>query len=209
MTFSDKLQKLRRREGLSQEALAEALGVTRQAVSKWETGESIPDAARLIALSERFAVSIDILLKDDLPLETPSANAAPAVMVPAETVLPAPQQPQGPPQEAKENRRARTAIITGSILSGIGALGFVVLWVLSTMLPAYIQYTGPTEEDPVTGNMYQGAWEMVVYELPAFVSCYRLEAICWILGVMLITGIIVLLWGLWKRHPNYLKTGEW
>ena len=79
MEFGIRLCELRRRQGLSQEALAERLGVTRQAVSKWETGESLPDIDRLIALSEVFCVSTDYLVKGT----EPQASAAPEPAAPA------------------------------------------------------------------------------------------------------------------------------
>ena len=50
MTFGEKLTRLRKREGLSQEALAERLGVSRQAVSRWEQGTALPDAAKLLPM---------------------------------------------------------------------------------------------------------------------------------------------------------------
>ena len=62
MTFSEKLIRLRKREGLSQEALAETLGVSRQAVSRWETGETVPNTETLQLLSSLFDVSINTLL---------------------------------------------------------------------------------------------------------------------------------------------------
>lgn len=66
MEFSQKLAGLRRRRGLSQEQLADALGVTRQSVSKWEGGSAMPELAKLVALSELFGVSVDYLVKDYL-----------------------------------------------------------------------------------------------------------------------------------------------
>ena len=71
MEFSQKLAELRRRQGLSQEQLADALGVTRQSVSKWEGGTAMPELAKLVALSELFDVSVDYLVKDYL--ETPES----------------------------------------------------------------------------------------------------------------------------------------
>lgn len=65
-SFSEKLLELRRREGLSQEQLADRLGVTRQSVSKWEGGTAAPELGKLIALSELFSVSVDYLVKDYL-----------------------------------------------------------------------------------------------------------------------------------------------
>lgn len=64
MSFQKQLQKLRKEKGLSQEKLAEMIGISRQAVAKWEVGQSYPDIARLILLSELFKVSIDKLVND-------------------------------------------------------------------------------------------------------------------------------------------------
>jgi len=64
MSFQEQLQTLRKSKGLSQEKLAEVLGVSRQAVAKWEASQSYPDIARLIALSDFFKVSIDKLVND-------------------------------------------------------------------------------------------------------------------------------------------------
>lgn len=65
MKFQDKLQILRKQKLLSQERLAEMIGVSRQAVAKWEIGQSYPDLLNLIALSELFRVSIDHLVKNN------------------------------------------------------------------------------------------------------------------------------------------------
>ncbi len=64
MTFSEKLFKLRKEKGLSQEALAEKLNTTRQAISKWENGQGFPETEKLLMLGNVFEVSIDYLLKD-------------------------------------------------------------------------------------------------------------------------------------------------
>ena len=66
MTFSEKLMDLRRKAGLSQEQLADRLGVTRQSVSKWESGTAMPELVKLISLSDIFGVSVDYLVKDYL-----------------------------------------------------------------------------------------------------------------------------------------------
>ncbi len=62
----ERLYTLRRKRGLSQEALAEAIGVSRQAVSKWETGSSTPELDKLKALSTFFGVTVDELTSDDV-----------------------------------------------------------------------------------------------------------------------------------------------
>ncbi|PJI10076.1 MULTISPECIES: DUF5680 domain-containing protein [Clostridium] len=64
MQFNERLQKLRKDRGLSQEKLSEILGVSRQAVAKWESAKSYPEIDKLILLSELFKVTIDKLIKD-------------------------------------------------------------------------------------------------------------------------------------------------
>ena len=66
MTLSQKLYTLRRKQGLSQEALAEKLDCSRQVISKWENGTTTPDAEMLQKYSELFGVSIDYLVKNDV-----------------------------------------------------------------------------------------------------------------------------------------------
>lgn len=67
MTIADRIQQLRKQNGLSQEQLAERLDVSRQAVSKWESGQSIPDVDKIIVLSELFETTTDYLLKGTQP----------------------------------------------------------------------------------------------------------------------------------------------
>jgi len=74
MKFYEKLQKRRKEKGLSQEMLAEMLDVSRQAVSKWESGQSYPEMDKLIALSEIFGVTIDSLIKDGESLQDNKAQ---------------------------------------------------------------------------------------------------------------------------------------
>lgn len=63
--LSEKLYKLRKNSGLSQEQLAEQLNVSRQAISKWESGTAVPESEKLITISNYFGVSVDYLLKDE------------------------------------------------------------------------------------------------------------------------------------------------
>ena len=66
MILADKIIELRKKNGWSQEELAEKLGVSRQAVSKWEGAQSVPDIQRILEMSKLFGVSTDYLLKDDM-----------------------------------------------------------------------------------------------------------------------------------------------
>ena len=85
MILADKIIDLRKKNGWSQEELAEKLGVSRQAVSKWEGAQSVPDMARVLQMSELFGVSTDYLLKDNLE-KTEPAEDAPAESLPIRTV---------------------------------------------------------------------------------------------------------------------------
>jgi len=81
MTLSDKLQLLRKSNGMTQDMLAEKLDVSRQAIAKWENGMAYPDIMNLIGLSELFHITIDYLVKDNscekevLKSETPDLEA--------------------------------------------------------------------------------------------------------------------------------------
>ncbi|MCX4295626.1 MAG: helix-turn-helix transcriptional regulator [Lachnospiraceae bacterium] len=64
MKFNEKLLKLRKEKGLSQEELGMEMQVSRQTVSKWEAGQSYPDFTRLVMLSDFFDMTLDELVKD-------------------------------------------------------------------------------------------------------------------------------------------------
>ncbi len=70
MSFAEKLYTLRMEKGYSQENLAGLLNVSRQAVSKWELGTTLPDTEKIIAIGELFGVSLDSLLVDSIPLDS-------------------------------------------------------------------------------------------------------------------------------------------
>jgi transcriptional regulator with XRE-family HTH domain len=69
MTIGEKILKLRTKDGLSQGTLAEFLDVSRQSISKWETGQAKPDVDKIVKLSEIFHVTVDYLVKDNDNLE--------------------------------------------------------------------------------------------------------------------------------------------
>ena len=114
MTFSEKLIRLRKREGLSQEALAEALGVSRQAVSRWEQGTALPDGAKLLPCARHFGVSVDWLLDDARDWE-PQA---------------------GPPPASAGKSRCLAWTIGGGVLAGLSLLGLLLMGIFSSVFPA-------------------------------------------------------------------------
>lgn len=66
MILADKIMELRKKNGWSQEELAEKIGVSRQSISKWESAQSVPDLNKILLLSKVFEVSTDYLLKDEI-----------------------------------------------------------------------------------------------------------------------------------------------
>ena len=60
MTFAEKLKSMRKQVGMSQELLAEKIGVSRQAVTKWETGAGIPDIENMISISQTYLTSLSM-----------------------------------------------------------------------------------------------------------------------------------------------------
>lgn len=71
MTLAEKILSLRTRRGLSQDELAERLGVSRQSVSKWETAQSTPDLDKILRLADLFGVSVDELVRDEAQPHSP------------------------------------------------------------------------------------------------------------------------------------------
>ena len=69
MTIADRIQSLRKSKGMSQEELADAVGVSRQAVSKWESEQATPDLDKVVIMSDIFEVTTDYLLKGIEPVK--------------------------------------------------------------------------------------------------------------------------------------------
>lgn len=177
MKFGEKLQALRRAKGLSQEQLAEALGVTRQAISKWELNASLPDVEKLLALSEFFAVSTDYLLKESIL--SPTSPAAPE-SAPA----PAPEPPDPRPP------LNRAVIISGSIMAGLSAFGLLVVWILSKVYPAeYAEFSGMDEFPTVYLNGFAG-----------FVKTHDLTAMTSLCAILLVLGLGMLWYQFNRRY---------
>lgn len=91
MTLGERIAYYRGKLGLSQGELAEKLGVSRQAVSKWETDAGLPDLERLIALSRLYRITLDELVKGESPEETAEAPEE----IPVDAVIAKPAAPSG------------------------------------------------------------------------------------------------------------------
>lgn len=159
-----RLADLRKRRGYSQEALAEKLGLSRQAISKWERGESSPDTDTLIALARLYGVSLDELI-DHTPTETvqkeqpasePVQKEQPARQPAAEPdreATPAPEEKSGK-EKAKSKGQPLypglagkllkfpfpVVIIALYLLAGFTANLWHPMWLLFLLIPAYYHF---------------------------------------------------------------------
>ena len=136
MSFAENLQYLRKRDKVTQEGLAETLGVSRQSVSKWETGEAYPETEKIIALCDFFRVSMDDLMRGDVasPQEPPAEAEGAAETVP-EHVLPAEELPAE--RAAKDGRITRTRAIGAAVSGGIFLCAAVAFFCLGGLMGAW------------------------------------------------------------------------
>ena len=118
--IADKLIELRKKNGLSQEQLAEKLGLSRQAVSKWERAEASPDTDNLICLSKIYNISLDELLSTD---ESADEIAKETKEKEEEKM----NQPESKKEEKKETKEEIVAGIIGSIALLILGVTYLIL----------------------------------------------------------------------------------
>ena len=124
MILADKIIENRKKNGWSQEELADKLGVSRQSVSKWEGAQAVPDMKKIVQMSEVFGVSTDYLLRDDIE-EANTPENAPVDNGLEETVR------QVSLEEASEflehNEKAASSISTGVMLCILSPVILIVL----------------------------------------------------------------------------------
>lgn len=179
MTFGNKIQKLRKEKGLSQDALAELLCVSRQAISKWELGEAMPDISNAIQLSQFFHVSLDFLMNDEYA---------------SDADIPAVKETE---QNEKSRLNKRVHILTYVLLI-TGAVGLLSIFILSSLVPVTvmqpiletqsdINIVEQNEEPAETTEEVYCVQKEVIGFTP-FISSYHLEVVFVILCIMTISG---------------------
>ena len=181
MTFSEKLIRLRKREGISQEELASYLEVSRQAVSRWEQSTALPDAGNLLKLRQRFGVSVDWLLEDAKGWE--AQEGKPAAQTACESARTASQ-----PEKRKN-------ILPWAVPLGISGLGLLMLGIFASLFPAV--YISGAVATPSGGT----APERVVTGLYGFLLCNRLEWLFWLCVIMAAGSLAAGFWqaAAWNR----------
>ncbi|MCD8341729.1 MAG: helix-turn-helix domain-containing protein [Clostridiales bacterium] len=214
MNLADRIQTLRKEKGISQEELAEQAGVSRQAVSKWESGQSTPELEKLVLLSDYFGVTTDYLLKGTEPV--PSAP------------------------EKRADARIFTVIATACNFVGLVtaiciwvvwqtevsvAVGFLLMAVGCAVF-AVGQYIGQQKQDakelftllnvwPLTlmpiscvFNMIDGVlggsyWQLM--PIPELSNSLLSYCLCWLLYLALCAGTDVTVWGNRKERLSREK----
>ena len=125
MEFNNRLYQLRKQKGFSQEELASRLNVSRQTVSKWEVGDSTPDMEKLVAISDLFDVSLDMLI---MGKEAPAPEVAPAK---SELVDVINQKVLTPDNKKKAKSALKTAGIIAGIILLIDFISAIIFFALN------------------------------------------------------------------------------
>lgn len=199
MNMADRIQYLRKTKGISQEELANKVGVSRQAVSKWESEQSVPDIEKVMILSDYFEVTTDYLLKGiepkpDVPDKTPDArifSTAGTVFNFIGIVL-------------RIEEQTSVSVTIGLILMAIGCMIHFIgqfigqnkktaskyffilnIWILSTIpISCIFQF--------INGTLGGFGWTFTpISQLGNSLTSYRL---CWLfyIGVCILTDVILL-----------------
>ena len=122
MTIADRIQSLRKSKGMSQEELADKVGVSRQSVSKWESEQAAPDLDKIVIMSDIFEVTTDYLLKGIEPVKTDDHKTMADVI--DQRIL-----------TEKNGKRAKTALkwflIGFGILLAIDIISMIVFFIIN------------------------------------------------------------------------------
>ena len=177
MTFSEKLIRLRKREGVSQEELAAYLEVSRQAVSRWEQGTALPDAGNLLKLRQRFGVSVDWLLEDAKSWEAQA------------------DRPVAPEASEEAVPKVRKSVLPWAIPLGISTLGLLLLGIFASVFPAEYVIGAAMEvgKEARPPEVYTG--------LAGFLKCNNLFWLFWLCVIVAIGSLAAGIWqaAAWNR----------
>lgn len=185
--FGERIYNLRKKSGLSQEEFADKLGVSRQAVSKWETGQSVPDSEKAAAIGAFFGVSLDWLISG----AEVSAPASAVVAMPAVTAQPeafatpaqsAPSAAETEPAPLAPPAKKRAGWVKALIIAGILTLAAIGVSALSAFIFMLVTMKAANLGDPAT-------FYMLLIIVPGWVVLF--------LAVFIISIIVIR-----KKHKN-------
>ena len=165
MKLSEKIVNLRKARNMSQEELSDQLGISRQAVSRWEVGSALPDASNILQLSKLFGVSADYLLNDDYKGESPAPVKSKSVSSIAGTII---------------NK------IISLCVAGFGFAGNFVIYVISRFVKVPVPFRYYHSET----ESYRHTWDYG-YSYKYFIEEYHLELLTVMFWLMLIVGLFI------------------
>ncbi|NBK93061.1 XRE family transcriptional regulator [bacterium 1XD21-13] len=161
MNVADRIQNLRKAKGISQEGLADQIGVSRQTVSKWESEQSLPDLEKIILLSEYFEVTTDYLLKG---------------------IEPKPDTPE-------KWIDARVFAVTGTALNFIGLVAAIMVWIeeqtteavaigliimaMGCMIMAIGQFIGENRKSALRWFLVVNVWLLALIPISCAFNCIQ------------------------------------
>lgn len=165
MKFSEKIFKLRKQHGMSQEDLAEKLNVSRQAISRWEGGSAQPDATNVLQLSKLFEVTADYLLNDEY-------NSDKDVLVVKNT---------------ETATRQKIKKIIALCVSAFGMFGNFTIYILSRFIKVLVPYISYNNGE----KWYNWNREHTGYSYKYFVQEYNLEFLTILFWFLVVVGLII------------------
>lgn len=212
MKLNEKIAWYRREQKLSQEELAARVGVSRQAVSKWELGEASPDVGKLLALARAFGVTTDHLLNEE---EGPERDAPP------------PRASSAPPPPARDSLSnlpgflgrmvRRWGWLAGIYLAlegaGVALVGFIARWGFGSMFAESNRMMGTIGGFGMTGGWtfdgppeLEGAVMEALGIAPRSSSFSGIESfflgvstLILVIGLVMVVSGLILAWVLWKK----------
>ena len=170
MTLGERIKEQRVGNGLSQEKVAELVGVSRQAVTKWESGQSAPSTENLFKLAEIFGTTVDFLLADGEAEERPGVAEQMAAFWEAENL-----------RRARERRR-NVYFVLGTVFAYliIYMLGRIICmglpWITGESLHWWLTTTSPRELSYLYGWLLENNlfwWAMIISAFPAAFGKYK------------------------------------
>lgn len=200
MTLGERIQECRQKAGMSQEKVAELVGVSRQAVTKWEAGQSSPNTANLFKLAEIFGTTVDFLLSPDN-----EAKQSPAEQI--YYLYKMEEEKKRADRSARLRKHLRVAALTTSVYLAVYLLGRILWCDLSeTSVMGWLFAAKPEGENSyLYGWLTQDGlfwWAMAVSVIPALFGKYRFSFVAagyFVIG--LAAGILL--------GPTEYGTGEY
>lgn len=166
MKLSDKILKMRKQTGMSQEELAEKLNVSRQTISRWESDSAQPDASNLLQLSKLFKVTADFLINEDYEND----NDVPAV------------------KNIEVQANKKISKVLGICIALFGLIGNFVIYILSRFIQVMIPYI---TYDNAGNKRYNWSGALKGYNFRYFIQEYNLEFLAVLFWLLVAVGVLV------------------